>query len=603
MTTTELNKYIKHYLEKDKTHTAIMLTGEWGSGKTYYVENVLTPFLQEDGKNRCVVISLYGLETVSDISKSIYMELRMKALDKESEVWSAGKLIAKTVVKGAAGLFGIDVSMSEDDLQKLYSSVDLSGKLLVFEDLERSGIEVVKLLGYVNNLVERDGIKVLLVANENEILRKAPETFNFNFTKLRPDRSQGKEEEKTGESISECVQNYLKIKEKTISDTIYFESDYCEAVKNIVHTFNNPKLQEIVGDDAEQIEGLAAMVKRSCHKNFRTFIFATQKTVDIFERLDGDFDKDFLECIYCGIIHFSAKVKAGEFPEWQGTECLSTILGTNWYPLFKFCYDYIRWQKLDTAKARGAEEAFQKMKLYDTHAERWDEDLQKIYSYHERTEKEVKETLESVEERLKDPDEIGFYSYGKLAVYLVTLNHVIGFDYTKCKERMVENIKGKGNDIDSDILFLPMYDFVEGEKKEYDDFVSQLTESMNDKEEQNIFSYDPDDVKDLYDYVIKERNNISQNHEFIGRFNINQLIKMLFNASAKQIGDFRVALFAVYRYASKADFLETDVAAMKEMLRLIETKLDAKDYEMDKIQLKQIDWLCGNLRKFISQME
>ena len=531
------------------------------------------------------------------------MELRMKALDKESEVWSAGKLIAKTVVKGAAGLFGIDVSMSEDDLQKLYSSVDLSGKLLVFEDLERSGIEVVKLLGYVNNLVERDGIKVLLVANENEILHKAPETFNFNFTKLRPDQSQGKEEEKTGESISECVQNYLKIKEKTISDTIYFESNYCEAVKNIVHTFNNPKLQEIIGDDAEQIEGLAAMVKGSCHKNFRTFIFATQKTVDIFERLDGDFDKDFLECIYCGIIYFSAKVKAGEFPEWQGTECLSTILGTNWYPLFKFCYDYIRWQKLDTAKARGAEETFQKMKLYDTHAERWDEDLQKIYSYHERTEKEVKETLESVEERLKDPDEIGFYSYGKLAVYLVTLNHVIGFDYTKCKERMVENIKGKGNDIDSDILFLPMYDFVEGEKEEYDNFVSQLTESMNDKGEQNIFSYDSDDVKNLYDYVIKERNNISQNHEFIGRFNINQLIKMLFNASAKQIGDFRGALFAVYRYASKADFLETDVAAMKEMLRLIETKLDAKDYDMDKIQLKQMDWLCGNLRKFISQME
>lgn len=603
MTTTELNKYIKHYLEKDKTHTAIMLTGEWGSGKTYYVENVLAPFLQEDGKNRCVVISLYGLETVSDISKSIYMELRMKALDKESEVWSAGKLIAKTVVKGAAGLFGIDVSMSEDDLQKLYSSVDLSGKLLVFEDLERSGIEVVKLLGYVNNLVERDGIKVLLVANENEILHKAPEAFNFNFTKLRPDQSQGKEEEKTGESISECVQNYLKIKEKTISDTIYFESDYCEAVKNIVYTFDNPKLQEIIGDDVEQIEGLAAMVKGSCHKNFRTFIFATQKTVDIFERLDEDFDKDFFECIYCGIIHFSAKVKAEEFPEWQGTECLSTILGTNWYPLFKFCYDYIRWQKLDTAKARCAEESFRKMKLYDEHAERWDEDLQKIYSYHERTEKEVKETLGSVEERLKDIDEIGFYSYGKLAVYLVTLNHVIGFDYTKCKERMVENIKGKGDDIDSDILFLPMYDFVEGEKEEYDDFVSQLTESMNDKGEQNIFSYDPDDVKDLYDYVIKERNNISQNHEFIGRFNINQLIEMLFNASAKQIGDFRGALFAVYRYASKADFLETDVATMKEMLRLIETKLDAKDYDMDKIQLKQIDWLCGNLRKFISQME
>lgn len=35
-----------------------------------------------------------------------------------------------------------------------------------------------KLLGYINNLVERDGVKVLFVANENEILNKAPETFS-----------------------------------------------------------------------------------------------------------------------------------------------------------------------------------------------------------------------------------------------------------------------------------------------------------------------------------------------------------------------------------------------------------------------------------------
>lgn len=83
MTEIELNSYIKHYLEEDKTHTAIMLTGEWGSGKTYYVENVLAPFLKKDNdKNGCFIISLYGLENISDISKSIYMELRMKALEK-----------------------------------------------------------------------------------------------------------------------------------------------------------------------------------------------------------------------------------------------------------------------------------------------------------------------------------------------------------------------------------------------------------------------------------------------------------------------------------------------------------------------------------------
>lgn len=38
MKDTELNSYILHYLKKDKTHTAIMLTGEWGTGKSYYIK-------------------------------------------------------------------------------------------------------------------------------------------------------------------------------------------------------------------------------------------------------------------------------------------------------------------------------------------------------------------------------------------------------------------------------------------------------------------------------------------------------------------------------------------------------------------------------------
>lgn len=56
-----------------------MLTGEWGSGKSYYIENELVPFLKEK-KATAVVVSLYGLSDISTISKSIYMELRMGTL-------------------------------------------------------------------------------------------------------------------------------------------------------------------------------------------------------------------------------------------------------------------------------------------------------------------------------------------------------------------------------------------------------------------------------------------------------------------------------------------------------------------------------------------
>lgn len=454
MTEIELNSYIKHYLEEDKTHTAIMLTGEWGSGKTYYVENVLAPFLKKDNdKNGCFIISLYGLENISDISKSIYMELRMKALEKKSEVKATGKLIAKTIVKGAAGIFGIDINMSENDLQSLYSSIDLSEKLLIFEDLERSNIELTKLLGYINNLVERDGVKVLLVANENEIL---------NMITVSSKNSDKEDDQK---SIPENIQKYLRIKEKTISDTICFESNYYEAVKNIVDIFDNKIINKIIDENTGVIEELASMVRGECNKNLRTFIFATQKTVDIFNEMEENYDEDFLKCIYFGIVSFSAKIKGGEFPEWQGTEYISTLLGTNWNPLFKFCYDYIRWQNIEVDKISKARDAYEKMKLYDEKADQRDEDLQKLYSYYARTENEVKEVLKNIENRLNNPKDIGFYSYGKLAANLISVNHAIEFDYTKCKERMINNIRGKGDRISSDLLFLPMYVFEEEEKK------------------------------------------------------------------------------------------------------------------------------------------
>ena len=50
MTYDEMNSFILNYLKNDKTGRAIMLTAEWGSGKSYYVKTKLKSFL-EDKKN------------------------------------------------------------------------------------------------------------------------------------------------------------------------------------------------------------------------------------------------------------------------------------------------------------------------------------------------------------------------------------------------------------------------------------------------------------------------------------------------------------------------------------------------------------------------
>ena len=46
----------------DKTNTALLLSGSWGSGKTYYVKNSLIPFLNGNEK-KVVYISMYGIKS------------------------------------------------------------------------------------------------------------------------------------------------------------------------------------------------------------------------------------------------------------------------------------------------------------------------------------------------------------------------------------------------------------------------------------------------------------------------------------------------------------------------------------------------------------
>lgn len=67
---------------------------------------------------------------MNDISKSIYLETRAKLLNSKSEGVVASTLAAKTVFKGISSFFGIELGASEEEMQKLYQSIDLSGKRL-----------------------------------------------------------------------------------------------------------------------------------------------------------------------------------------------------------------------------------------------------------------------------------------------------------------------------------------------------------------------------------------------------------------------------------------------------------------------------------------
>lgn len=602
MTIEELNEYILHYLKKDKTHTAIMLTGEWGSGKTYYVENDLIPFLKQN-KAEAIAVSLYGLNDVSMISKSIYMELRMSTLGgKHSEVVTTGKVIAKNVIKNITGLAGINIGLSDVDLQELYESVNLENKLLILEDVERSNIDITYLLGYVNGLVERDGVKVLLIANENEILKKKRSNVQSNY-KNTSDEDKSENEK---EIISEEINKYLHIKEKTISDTIQFNGDVGLAIKQIIKEFGNEKLSSLFQKNKTLYNSVSHVVKEICMDNLRTFIFAIQKTVDIMDRMEEkDYSDDFLECLMNGIIFLSARIKGASFPKWEGSEYLSTKLGSNDMPLMRFAYEYIRWQTFNIDSVDKTYEAYKNFNFLERHTEYKDANFRVLSNYYEETEEHVLSALKNIEKKLHTSDAIGIYAYCKLAYYMIYVGTVVGFDYKEACELMITNAKGIGRktNTDAEMFFLDGYNIEDPKiKEEYEAFIHRLLEAISYEEASTSFKYEPYDLESFYDDICKNRAIYISGHRFLSKYDLEKIVEMLMKSTSGQLQDFRGILFAVYRHARKGEFDEKDIEAMKQLLALVEEKVDGEN-QWDKIQLMQINWLKLNLNEFISQME
>ena len=588
MTNSELNQFILHYLTEDKSQRAIMLTGDWGIGKSYYIQKELIPFLKEDknGKHSCIVVSLYDLKDTAEISKTIYLESRLKFLNNGGELLAHGKFAAKSVIKGVTSFFGIDLSKSEDEMRKIYESIDLKDKLIILEDIERSEIDILKVLGYVNSLVEQDGAKVLLVANESEIL-------HYDYS----------EPTKDGQIIKTPDAKtalYLKSKEKTVGDTIVFHGDLHNAVKTIMLSFDNPRLSPIVSD--ETINDIVDLMYLKS-TNLRTLIYALQKISDIFNMID-EHDENLLKTILFSVINFAVQIKGGSFPKWEGTDLASAELGYSKYPLYRFCYDYLRWQEFDKTKVTKAVEAYNRLKKYNTNDDtNGDNDLNVLFNYYTCTEEEVRTALNNIAMRLNDSKSFSYYIYVKLAYHFVICRHLLDFDYSSCKEKMIINLRNREEDVDSDLMLFNHYEFdSEEEKKEFGDFIKAIKEVIEKPVNIFEFTYSPEDIYNFYRYVAKHNDAVTSGHAFISKFDFDRLLDMIFACNPSQLHDVRGIFLAVYRHAMKGDFVEDDVVFMQDLLSKINEHLSDMSDNDDRIIKLQLSYLIGNLEHFIKQL-
>ena len=174
----QIDKIIIDYVQSKDTDYAIMIDGEWGAGKSWYWDNVLTGQIkkiptkdnteEKPSTYNVAKISLFGISSVDDLRIKIFEETSAFFANKYVKT---GAKLTGMVLNKVAGFFNVSETSAKDvsDLLSEFS-VNLEHYVLCFDDLERIKIELlIELLGYINMLVEHDKVKVVFICNENEL--------------------------------------------------------------------------------------------------------------------------------------------------------------------------------------------------------------------------------------------------------------------------------------------------------------------------------------------------------------------------------------------------------------------------------------------------
>lgn len=251
-----IEKYLDSYLAKDDTQYATLLTGKWGCGKTYFIKNYIKKH-KEDYK--FVYISLFGLKSMDEVNELIFSQLHPVLGSKPAKLVTG---LFKSAVKIGIPIADVTTIDIEPSNFNFFQQDNYNNSIFVFDDLERSFISYDEILGFINNLTEHNSLKVILVANTEEINEENSSIFD-NF------------------------------KEKVISRTFVVQNDdegfwrfYYEKYPNLKE-FSN-EIQEIF--------------QKYANNNFRLLMQASDDCIDFLKNLEGsdffknkDFNKNLLE--------------------------------------------------------------------------------------------------------------------------------------------------------------------------------------------------------------------------------------------------------------------------------------------------------------------
>ena len=327
----ELVDSILDYIRSDYTDYAIMINGEWGSGKTYFWNHKIKSQIDNmtiNGKRfQTIYMSLYGISNLEEISKKIFIETT-QLMDKNLKRFmdTNGKITIPEYAKTGldmANFFGVTQNGDKIDYDEFFSTDD---KVLCFDDLERANVDVIDILGYINNFVEHDHIKTIIICNEKELSTKIKsnnlEMKTFIATYLLDKQNRLNENNETPlvekikgniEEVFDKANDYERIKEKLIGETFEYAPKFSYIINGILMRYeNDPELIRFLRDNTGYI---ISTFNKSGTRNLRILKHALNDFKKIFEILNKYYpntNNRILQTMLIFTIAVSFEIKAGK---------------------------------------------------------------------------------------------------------------------------------------------------------------------------------------------------------------------------------------------------------------------------------------------------
>lgn len=230
-----------------------MLTGKWGSGKTYLMREI-SKKINQGQDTVMIIISLFGLENTEELNRKVKEIIFQIKFNRDASVSSTKgwfsqiknviSIIGKhsEIAKGINSILSInlyDFVRIENKIECFYGSKLVEKDLvLVFDDFERSKIDTTNLIGVINDYTENKMIKTILIADEEKIIhdgekyngyKDLKEKLIFRTIKLRPNYS---------DIINKIISNYCE----TFEGYSGFLMTNCQVIEQV---FCESKLENI----------------------------------------------------------------------------------------------------------------------------------------------------------------------------------------------------------------------------------------------------------------------------------------------------------------------------------------------------------------------